>query len=502
MKGKILIADDDPLLAKMLEITLTQENYITYTLPDGQKVLEKIHQINPDVIIADIMMPGMDGYELYRCLRKDPATAFIPFVFLSAKTSLLDQLEGFRMGADDFVCKPFKLEDLIVRLQRVIQQAARTRFFNIRADFSGNLTQMKIADIIQLIELNYKTGELSFKNSKGKQIGKAFFKNGNLIHSQTSLLKGEEAFYELMGEINGYFEFYMTSVDTIQTITIPNMSVLLNGTRIIDEASGIAEFIPDADCHLSIKSKEVSSALENKLGAKHINYIFELIEHRVSFPNMLNSDKISKYRALSVIINLFKEDILEVQQNFTDTNVQMDKDLLLKIQEANIKALSGVLKINNGSLKASIYFQQGEIIHALYGMASGKKALFKILSQTPWEINFFHESLSEIKSIQIPINNLLINAKEEIKCLKMIDKHLFEHYISINLDRLNKITNTNNRNELTQIINLAKKHKKIRDVIEASRYTDLETFKVILELNNLNIIDIQKNPLFPFPQEG
>jgi DNA-binding response OmpR family regulator len=493
MKGKILIADDDPLLAKMLEITLIQENLITYTLSDGQEVLEKIHQINPDVIIADIMMPGIDGYELFRCLRKDPATAFIPFIFLSAKTSLIDQLEGFRMGADDFVCKPFKLEDLIVRLQRVIQRAARSCFFNMRADFSGTLTQMKIADIIQIIELNHKTGELSFKNSKGKQMGKAFFKDGNLIHSHTSLLEGEEAFYELMGEINGYFEFSVTPVDTMQTITIPNMSVLLNGTHMIDEASGIGEFIPDADCRLSIKSKEVNSALKSKLGTENINYIFELIEHGVSFPNMLSSDKISKYRALSVIINLFKEDILEVQQTFTDANVQMDKDLLLKIQEANIKSLTGVLKINNGSLKASIYFQQGEIVHAVYGMASGKKALFKILSQTPWEFNFFHESLPEIKSIQLPLNNLLIDATTEMKCLKMIDKHLLEYCISINPDSLNQINNKNNHHELTQIINLAKNQKKIRDIIEASQCTDLKTFKIILELNNLNIIDIQKN---------
>jgi DNA-binding response OmpR family regulator len=493
MKGKILIADDDPLLAKMLEITLTQENFITYTLPDGQEVLEKIHQINPDIIIADIMMPGMDGYELYRCLRKDPATAFIPFVFLSAKTSLSDQLEGFRMGADDFVCKPFKLEDLIVRLQRVIQRAARTRFFNTRADFSGNLTQMKLVDIIQILELNHKTGELSFKNSTGKQIGKAFFKDGNLIHSHMGLLKGEEAFYGLMGETKGYFEFFVTPVDIVQTITIPNMSVLLNGTRMIDEASGIAEFISDTNCHLNIKSKEVSSALESKVGAEHINYLFQLIEQGVSFQKMLDSEKISRYRVLSAMINLLKEDILEIQQNFTDTPVQMDNDLLLKIQEAHIKALNGVLKINNGSLKASIYFQQGEIIHAVCGTASGKKALFRILSRIAWEFNSFHESLSEIKSIQIPLENLLNDATGEMKGLKMIDKNLLKYYISINQDRLNQTHHKYNREELIQIVDLAKRHKKIEDVIEASPYTDLKTFKVILELNNLNIIDMQKN---------
>jgi DNA-binding response OmpR family regulator len=493
MKGKILIVDDDPLLAKMLEITLIQEDFITYTLCDGQEVLEKIHQINPDLIIADIMMPGMDGYELYQCLKKDTTTTFIPFIFLSAKTSLSEQLEAFRMGVDDFICKPFKIEDLIARIQKVIQKAARTRLFNTRADFSGKLTQMKFADIIQIIELNYKTGELSFKNSKGKQIGKAFFKDGNLIHSYTELLNGEEAFYEIMSETSGYFEFFVTPIDMVQTITTPNMSVLLNGTRMIDEASGIATFISDANCHLSIKSKEVSPATESKVGTEHINYLFQLIEQGVSFQKMLGSDKISRCRILSALINLLKEDILEIHQNLTDASVQMDIDLLLKIQEANFKALSGVLKMNNELLKASLYFQQGEIIHAVCGLVSGKKALFRILSRFPWEFNFFHESLSDIKSIQIPLNNLLIDATGEMKSLKMIDKHLGEYCISINSDRLNKINNKNNCEELMQIVDLAKEHKKIGDIIEASQYTDLKTYKIILDLNNLNIINIQKN---------
>jgi DNA-binding response OmpR family regulator len=490
MKGKILIVDDDPLLVKMLEIKLTQENFVPYPLHDGQEALEKIQQIKPDVIIADIMMPRIDGYELHRRLRTDPATAFIPMVFLSAKTSLSDQLKGFRMGADDYVCKPFEFEDLLARVQKVIQRATRARFYDIRAIFSGNLRQMKIVDIIQLIELNHKTGELVFKKSKGKQIGKAFFKNGNLINSHMGLLNGEEAFYGLMEETEGYFEFFDIPIEVSQTITIPNISILLNGTRLIDEASGIAEFISDTDCRLRIKSREVSSALEAKIGEENINYLFQLVEKGVSFQKLLNSDRMSKSRAASALTHLLKEQLLEVEKIFNDPKVRMDKKLLLKIHEINLQGLSGVLQINNGLLKASIHFQQGEIIHAIHGMASGEKALFRILAQNAQELNFSNESLSEIKSIHNPLDSLLIDAIKEMQGLEMLDKNIFDIAISVNSERLNQISNKENPEELIWIVELVKKHEKIGDILEASQYTDLKTFKAILELNNLNIIDI------------
>jgi DNA-binding response OmpR family regulator len=490
MKGKILIVDNDPLLVKMLEIKLTQEDFITYSLHDGREVLEKIQHINPDVIVMDNMMSCIDGYELYQCLRKDPDLSFIPFVFLSAKTSLSDQLEGFRIGAADYICKPFKLEDLIAGLEKVFQRATRAKCFNTRADFSGNLTQLKLVDIIQLIEINLKTGELVIKNAKGKQVGKAFFKDGNLINAHMGLLKGEEAFYGLMDETDGVFDFFGIPVDVSQTITIPNMSVLLNGTRLIDEASAIAEFISDTNCRLSIKSRELSSALISKIGTEHINYLFHLIEQGVSFQKLLNSGMMSKPRSKSALIHLLKEHILEVQKSYTNSVIPMDQGLFLKIQETNIQKLSGILEINNGSFKALIHFQQGEIIHAECEKTSGKKALFRIFSQPVRDLNFSHESLSEIKSIQSPLKNLLIDATRERKGLEMIDKNMLNYCISINGNHLNQIDNKDNREELLQIVDLTKKHKRISDIMESSPYTDLKTFKTVLELKNLNIIDI------------
>jgi DNA-binding response OmpR family regulator len=489
MKGKILIISDDPWLVKMLEIKLTQEDFITYSLPEGQEVLKKYHQINPDIVMLDMTMHHIDGFELYQNYRKDPGMAHIPFVFLSVKTSPSDQLESFRIGAADYICKPFEFEDLIAGLERIIQRFEGASLFNTRADLGGNLTKLKLADIIQIIEVNFKTGELVFKNPKGKQAGKAFFKNGNLMHAQMGSLKGEEAFYGLMGETEGFFEFFEIPVDVEKTIPISNMAILLNGSRLIDEASEISEYLGTNDL-LSIKSREVSSTLETKIGPENIHYLFQLIEQGVPFQKILNSGMMSKLRAASALILLLKEHILEFDQCLHNPMIQMDQDLFSKIQETNMQKMSGVLEINKESSKASIHFHQGEIIHAECGMTSGKKALFRIFSQTPRNYHFSHENLSEIKSIQSPLNNLLIDAAKEMKGLRMINKKLFDSLISINWNRLNQNDNKDNREEIGQIIDLIKKHKKIKDILEASPDTDLKTFKTILELNNLNIIDI------------
>ncbi len=493
MKGKILIITDDPLLVKTLEPKFTQEDFVTCLISDHCLVIEKIPQISPDIIILDITTTPADGYKLHRSLRKDPIAACIPMVFLSDRINLSDQIKGFRMGASDYICKPFDPEDFVARVKKIVRQSKRTAFFDKRADFSGHLRKLKLIDIVQLIEVNHKTGELIFKNLKGKKLGKAFFKEGNLIDAQLGVLQGEEAFYGLMAETEGYFEFFGIPVAVTETITIPNMSILLNGSHLIDEASGITELISDTTCRFFIKSKDVSPDLESKLGAENINYLFQLIEQGHPFKKLLNFGIISKPRAASVLVHLLNEHILEVQKSVTGQITLMDKNLISKIREINTQGLSGVLEINTASSTAKIHFQNGEIFHATYENASGKKALFRILSRKVVGFNFNDHLFSGPKTIKGQLDDLFFEALREIQGLKLIGNHIMGYSIFIHSDRLNRIDNQKTPEELLTILDLAKKHEKIGDILDFCQYSDLKTFKAILKLNNLNLIHISKN---------
>jgi len=124
---KILIIDDDELVREMIATTLQMEGYETIRAQDGKKGVEEARKQIPDLIICDVMMPGMDGYTTLSAIRQDPATATIPFVFLTGQTTKSDMRQGMELGADDFLVKPVMVDELIAAIQSRLQKHALTR---------------------------------------------------------------------------------------------------------------------------------------------------------------------------------------------------------------------------------------------------------------------------------------------------------------------------------------------------------------------------------------
>ncbi|MDA0673281.1 MAG: response regulator [Cyanobacteria bacterium] len=114
---KILIIEDDPSLLNNLADILTLENYQVITASDGQQGIEAAITHQPDLILCDVMMPAMDGFGVVKCLREQPDTSHIPFIFLTAKADRLDQREGMTAGADDYLTKPFRPQEVLTAVQ-------------------------------------------------------------------------------------------------------------------------------------------------------------------------------------------------------------------------------------------------------------------------------------------------------------------------------------------------------------------------------------------------
>ncbi|MDZ4849844.1 MAG: response regulator [Pirellulaceae bacterium] len=114
---KILIVDDDPLALELLEFTLTRFGYTVQTASDGQSALDRIRWFSPRFIISDVEMPGMSGIELCKAVRRRPSTQYIYFILLTSNSDPESVVEGLDAGADDYLSKPFRHEELRLRLE-------------------------------------------------------------------------------------------------------------------------------------------------------------------------------------------------------------------------------------------------------------------------------------------------------------------------------------------------------------------------------------------------
>lgn len=116
MSKKILLVDDELDIIEFLEYNLRQEGFVVVTARDGKEALEKVEE-KPDLIILDVMMPNMDGYEVIRKIKSKNGFENIPIIFLTAKSSELDEVHGLELGADDFIQKPISPKKLIARVK-------------------------------------------------------------------------------------------------------------------------------------------------------------------------------------------------------------------------------------------------------------------------------------------------------------------------------------------------------------------------------------------------
>ncbi len=122
-EATVLVVDDDPVIQGLLRVNFEMEGYEVIVAGDGVEGLERARSERPDVVILDVMMPRMDGLEVARQLKADPATAPIPIVLLSAKAQQIDVRAGGAAGADAYVTKPFDPLDLLRRVEALIAAA-------------------------------------------------------------------------------------------------------------------------------------------------------------------------------------------------------------------------------------------------------------------------------------------------------------------------------------------------------------------------------------------
>jgi DNA-binding response OmpR family regulator len=237
----VLVTDDDAWLLRMVATVLQKRGHSVDIATDGEDALAKAKSRPPDLLITDVNMPKMDGWTLVKNLRAQTQLAHLPVIFLTALGSDEDRLKGFRLGADDYVPKPFRFEELDLRISKTLRRAqavvdeARGQ---VNASLKGDLAQIGLSALLVLIELERKTGFLTLRN-KG-EMGQLLLRDGRVVHAR---LDGKdkpidvECVYYLLTWSAGEFEFQAGLVEGPDRINSSTTHLLMEGARLMDEHS-------------------------------------------------------------------------------------------------------------------------------------------------------------------------------------------------------------------------------------------------------------------------
>lgn len=155
MKKTILIVDDEKDIVDLVAYNLEQEGFTVVKAYDGDRALRIVNSRKPDLAILDLMMSGIQGMEVCNMIRKNPVTASMPVIILTAKSDQVDKILGLEMGADDYVTKPFHVRELIARVRAVLRRAEA----KLETDQAGTFT-------FEGLHIDYRTYEVTVEGKK------------------------------------------------------------------------------------------------------------------------------------------------------------------------------------------------------------------------------------------------------------------------------------------------------------------------------------------------
>ena len=201
--AKILIIDDDPVILKLIKLSLSVSGHVATVSTNPFDFAALLDKHCPDAVILDIKLPGRSGYDLLNQLRKHPDHKDLPVLFLTGLSSHQDKVKGLRSSADDYLSKPFELEELTLRLEKII--ATRNRY-HLSSGIQGSLDVYSLPELLQMLERERKSGVLTLVDNH-KPIGELSLREGEFVSAWLGSLEGDDAILEMIHRDHGQFSF-------------------------------------------------------------------------------------------------------------------------------------------------------------------------------------------------------------------------------------------------------------------------------------------------------
>jgi DNA-binding response OmpR family regulator len=239
LKGvRVLVVDDDKLYRDLAAKVMQEAGFEVITAVNGFEALSLALKHPPNLVLSDVTMPGLDGWQFLRMIRARATLRRTPVIFLTELNSEAERLRGYQFGVDDYLAKPFSNVELIARVERVLERAnmaEQAASIGIR----GDLTKVSLASLLSLAEMERRTGVLQLA-SEGES-ATLHLREGAVVRIDLpephDRLEGIARFFHVLDMQGGRFELIATDVLAEDVLRVPTHYVLLEHARISDEAA-------------------------------------------------------------------------------------------------------------------------------------------------------------------------------------------------------------------------------------------------------------------------
>lgn len=260
---RILVADDEPLVIGMIRDILSRLPVSVLEAKDGEEALHLARGERPDLILLDVMMPRLDGFQVAQILKKDPATAQIPLIFISALGASRDKVRGLNLGAEDYLSKPIEPDELQTRVLSILNRTRAPAQAEAHprgpsqpppqvppppsaqepALASGQLQAMDLVSLVQVLEGQRRTARLLL--ARGAEQGVIAFVDGAIVRAAQGARLGVAAIYQLLAWQEGTFQMAAPDAGSqVGGVTLPIQALLMEGMRRLDEVPGLRASLP------------------------------------------------------------------------------------------------------------------------------------------------------------------------------------------------------------------------------------------------------------------
>ena len=306
----LLLVDSDDKSLRVLEVSLKKAGFLVTVARTGEEALDRVATANPDLIIADTQVDGMNGFALRERLQSNQHWADVPFIFVTQPKAMQDKIRGLELGVEDYLTKPLYVKEVLTRVKLLLQKREREMLDTLKArqtKFAGTLADMAVVDLIQTVEIGRKSGVIQLSGVR-KQRASIYFREGKVIDAELGRLQGAQAIYRLLTWPDGRFEVEFKNVRRRDAIEVSSQGLLMEGMRRLDEWGRLTEQLPSLQTVFEVSYERLAERLAEVPDA--VNELLRLFDGRRTLIEVLDDSEADDLQILEETGKLYFQGLL------------------------------------------------------------------------------------------------------------------------------------------------------------------------------------------------